>query len=460
MTAENVLAWDFAKLEMELKVRLLPLLVREADVSGKLWEVIDYKPPKELPGIASPDSLAVERAGRLKAFLAFERLLDALTRRILSRNDAEPIHPLPCERETKIEKLDRLLCLLTRIRKEAAFWLGFEHYQRQKIWKDEYYFALAVYGLLNIRWDYEPPQAECALVAAGAAAALAPSTRKLIDEAIKAGEVPNHQYPSYRVPLALAHDYWKRRDFQNGCAFVEDFVLDVKSPQGPRELRVRAEMGHAVPLIAEAALLEMENDRFSEAEPLLKPLRPLARQLGDYETLGRIGRLFKDSGDRRWENTGIAFKDLRTCPAWQMYKEALSAYEEAFLATNDYYTGINAATLALLTHDPDKSRKYARRVAKICEGMKVVQRTDRYWVFATEGEAQLLLNNWGKALAYYRTAINELSPGQFGMADSAYKQLRRLRKAMEEHEQDIKPVLDLFESNQELSQHLSTDLLP
>ncbi len=453
MSDKNVLAWDFAKLEMELKIRLLPDLCHQDEVvCDRLLKASTIKAVEPSAEAHACPTHTVHRARRLAAFLAFEELMHDRTLRIDSRVAAEALQPFCVKNRTGIQKLDRLIAVLLRIRREAALWLGFERHQRNKLWLDEYYFALAVYGLLNVRWDYEVPQTECALVAAGVAAARMPSTPKTIAAQIGKPSSPPSKYVSYRVPLAIAHGHWKAKKYAEAQGFLEETILQVEfepthGAEGSavpkrKNIRIRPEFEHAIPLIAESALIEIECGEARLAEPLLESLRPVAKELGDFETLGRIGRLFKESGDRHWQDAGTKFEGLPGTAACQMYINALTVYEEAFLGTDDYYTGINAATLALLTGDAKKAIDYATKVADLCERLKNISRHDRFWVYATEGEAALLRGNLEKAREFYHNAIAELSPGQGGMADSAYKQLCRLWKALGEK---VVPLLDLFE---------------
>ncbi|MEY4178830.1 MAG: hypothetical protein RLY70_2404, partial [Planctomycetota bacterium] len=53
-------------------------------------------------------------------------------------------------------------------------------------------------------------------------------------------------------------------------------------------------------------------------EPLDKELRPLARELGDFETLARVGRLFKDAGDKKWEQSQLPYDRFKDSSGWQM----------------------------------------------------------------------------------------------------------------------------------------------
>jgi hypothetical protein len=443
MRSDNVLAWDFAKLETELKVRLLTALLADSAVRQKLLSLNRSmnlrKQPEGLP------SQGFERAERMAMFLAFEEWLHELTSRIHSREQAEALTPLPPDYRTGVDKLDRLVAILLRIRKEAALWLGFERHQRREKWRDELYFALSVYGLLNIRWDYDIPQSECALIAAGVAAARMRSTPTLLEACVQRGATAPGNDPSYRVPLSLIHGHWKARHYDLGKSIVDQvvFISDENERGEITSIRIRPEVAHAIPLIAEGALLEIECGLARLAEGVLDSLRIPAREFGDFETLGRLGRLFKDAGDQRWDETSTASSNRPTGSAAQLYAKSLTIYVEAFLASEDYYTGINAATLALLTGDSASARDHAEKVAKLCEKMTDIPRNDRFWVFATEGEAKLIIENWEKSRQYYHDALAELTPGQGGMANSSYKQVCRLWKVLGAPVEEVLKVFEL-----------------
>ena len=443
MRPDNVLAWDFAKLETELKVRLLSRILSDRRVRTRLLQAHSAQEPTQ--GASLPSAEA-ERAERMAMFLAFEEWLHELTQRLNSREHLETLSPLPREYLTGVDKLDRLTAIVLRIRKEAALWLGFERHQRRDKWRDEYYWALAIYGLLNVRWDYELPEAEHALVAAGVASARMPMTPALLRGCLN-DYAQGADSPTYRIPLAVAHNCWKHKEYDLGRKLIEHDAFDIVDdrPQAVSGLYIRDKAAHAVPLIAEGALFEIECGRSWLAEPLLEKLFATAKEFGDFETLGRFGRLFKDAGDRSWENSGCEFAELAKTTAAQMYAKALKVYEEAFNATKDYYVGINAATLALLTCDVQKSARYAQQVAEICRQMTDIPRGDRFWVFATEGEASLLLNDADAAVQFYRDAIAELTPGKAGLANSTYRQLCRLSRAVDF---DAERMLQVFELSQ------------
>lgn len=461
MSPHNVLAWDFAKLETELKVRLLPELIRDEEVfrylikSSRLRHVhpkLDDQNSEE-----SVPSLNAERADRLVAFLAFEELVDDLMKSIRDSQQAEQI--LPCAAPpTRLHKLNRLAAIILRVRREAANWMGFKIPRRQHKWKDELYFALGVYGLMNVRWDYTEPQQEAALISAGVALARMPRTPKLLKSLMQTSDsqsLTDHSSssPSYRIPLHQCYGYWKEKKYEEGCQFVEEFVLKPQRETDNRitGFQVNPQFQHAIPLIGQALLLQMEQGLLHVAESLLEKMKAEAATFQDFETLGRIGRLYKDAGDRKAEEELPDLQDegksrQTRAPSLQMYDKAFSIYREAYDFSKEWYVGINAATLALLTGKEAIAQQIAREVATICATKLDSEQKDRYWLYATEGEAALILNE--PAIQFYRSALNELSPGQAGMADSTYKQACRLWKYFQSQgEQRVGKVLDLFEQS-------------
>jgi len=444
MGDENVLAWDFAKLETELKARLLPRIV-QTDPAALAHLVKRSELRREKPVSAGPISENAARADRLAAFLAFEELLDEATRTIRDKLNAEAIAPAPLN-ATGVPKLDRLLSILLSIRREAALYLGYGVSKRSALWKDELYFALAVYGLVNVRWDYSSTEQEAALVGAGAALARMPSMPGCLRDAISAVPDPTADHPSYRVPLANVYAWWKEKQYAKGCDFAERAVLEVRRNSAGKAVRFDARKGmeHAVPLIGQALLMQTEMGQLHAVESALESLRAQAREFDDYETLGRIGRMFKDAGDRKWESEAASgpLTEAMRPPSLLMFDKAFAAYAEGYEATGDVYVGINAATMALLTGLGEKAKSYARDIAKAC-GSHRNEKKDRYWLFATQGEAALILG--GNAEHFYREALAELTPGQWGMADSSYKQACRLWKVLGDDR--VVPVLRLFESS-------------
>jgi hypothetical protein len=113
---------------------------------------------------------------------------------------------------------------------------------------------------------------------------------------------------------------------------------------------------------------------------------------------------------------------------YQYYCQAKDCYRQAFEFNQNYYPGINAATLAWLTGSEAEARKTAGQVQKICQDTNVGHLTedDRIWLFATEGEACLSLNNPPKAIQLYRDALDRVHPLRKHMTQSMYNQICRL----------------------------------
>src|SRR5262249_30227531 len=109
----------------------------------------------------------------------------------------------------------------------------------------------------------------------------------------------------------------------------------------------------------------------------------------DPETLGIYGRTWMDryskSGDR---------SDL---------EQSRDLYAEAFeRASDDYYTGINAASKSVLlgtAEDLAKANDYAARVQMI---VGTEPHAGDYWMTATVGEVFLLMKNYTDAARLYK----------------------------------------------------------
>lgn len=151
-------------------------------------------------------------------------------------------------------------------------------------------------------------------------------------------------------------------------------------------------------------------------------LRGLERKgFRDGETLGLLGRTHKEMGF-----AASSAEESRThlAIAQAHYREAFENARESGDRTGAFYTGINAATLALACGKPEESRKLARTVQDICHAVlnENPDRDDRdYWVLATLGEAALLLEEMEFSEEFYRRAI-EMAKGNFREISSMRKQ--------------------------------------
>lgn len=116
----------------------------------------------------------------------------------------------------------------------------------------------------------------------------------------------------------------------------------------------------------------------------------------DEETLGLLARTHKDlwadsdDEDERRRHLRLAFEH----------------YRDAYTASSGYWSGINAATMALLLDRRDEAEALARRVREQCLSLyaRETRRGNVYWVLATLAEAALLLGNWTEAEERYAEA--------------------------------------------------------
>lgn len=117
----------------------------------------------------------------------------------------------------------------------------------------------------------------------------------------------------------------------------------------------------------------------------------------DEESLGLLARTHKDLWSQAGDGAARA----------DQLRLALRFYSEAYELSGGYWTGINAATLALLSGDSARAHALAREVREKC--LADLARTeaaggDLYWPLATLGEAALILGDREEAEEWYARA--------------------------------------------------------
>jgi len=122
----------------------------------------------------------------------------------------------------------------------------------------------------------------------------------------------------------------------------------------------------------------------------------LDKKTNDFKTLTLKGRLLKDQA--RLE-TGAEQSRL--------YREAASAYAAAVKFTKDSYPLINAATLALMGGDTERSVTLAQDILLLLD-KDPDQGENAYWRLATEAEAWLLLGDIAGSSEALAKAVAEL----------------------------------------------------
>jgi class 3 adenylate cyclase len=153
----------------------------------------------------------------------------------------------------------------------------------------------------------------------------------------------------------------------------------------PGDLRLRQLQAHALSRLGAT----------TRANSLLAAL--YAEGERDEETLGMLARTHKDL----WEQA--------TDPATrsEQLQQSYKFYEEAYRLSGGYWTGINAATIALLSGERAHARALAAEVRERCLA-KLSQlgeaAGERYWLLATLGEAALVVEDWTEAARWYAEA--------------------------------------------------------
>jgi class 3 adenylate cyclase/tetratricopeptide (TPR) repeat protein len=142
----------------------------------------------------------------------------------------------------------------------------------------------------------------------------------------------------------------------------------------------------------------------------------------DEETLGLLARTYKDLGVR------AAGRDATE--AHDYFRHALETYADAHARHGGSWTGINAASMALVLGDEAKARALAALVRE--QGLRELERAeadggDTYWPTATLGEAALILGDLEEAeRRYARVAEDGWRARRFGDLSSTRRQARLL----------------------------------
>ncbi|HEY9888814.1 MAG TPA: TRAFs-binding domain-containing protein [Candidatus Obscuribacterales bacterium] len=170
-----------------------------------------------------------------------------------------------------------------------------------------------------------------------------------------------------------------------------------------------------LPLQQSMALALARSGATTSANALLQKLVDDGQ--GDATTLGLLARTHKDL----WSQT---LDEQR-----QRHHLALAAdcYAQAYARQPETWTGINAATMALLRGRPDQAAALARQIQQQCHAQLATNPADPYWVLATLGEAALILGRLEEAEDFYRQAI-AIGQGRFGDLSSSYRNAQLLLK--------------------------------
>jgi Tetratricopeptide Repeats-Sensor len=451
MTLVNVAAWDFVKLETELKVRLMAKLFKNAAVRETVWSRVKsdhFRKLAERWSRQSPSHLdpVVDRTQQIVFAFEFERRLAEQTGLIFrsprqgDSHLADPHSPL-----------DRAISILQTVRSQAAEQLG-RLAERSQSWQEELDFALAAYGLNTVKFSddaYPVYQRLFALVSAGAAVARMRSARTLLAESLEQRRQQERDaLPIYHVPLRQAYRHWQANDQLEEAERVLATVAD--------------SFDYAVPLQREYALLQSKRQQPDRALARLEKIAAGRARYGschvpgesdiaalcesflETEVLSRIGRIYKDKADACWQRLDIPFEQMQNQTPAQFYRSAYRVYRAAFELSLNFYPGGNAAVTGILGGARREAEEIASAVGRECATLDLgsLSAADRYWVMATEGDMALILNRGHDAAEFYRAAMDELPQGNDGMVQTSYAQLCRLYMAL--GDELLRPVLEIF----------------
>src|SRR4051812_34501730 len=136
----------------------------------------------------------------------------------------------------------------------------------------------------------------------------------------------------------------------------------------------------------------------------------------DEETLGMLGRTYKDLSER-----------AKSPQREELFRNAAEIYNEAYEASGGYYTGINAATMNLVVGEEGRACAIAEKVREQCLAEVEDPAGDPYWEYAALGEAALICQDWADADKWYGRAA-EQAQKRYGDLQSSRRNARLILK--------------------------------
>ena len=198
------------------------------------------------------------------------------------------------------------------------------------------------------------------------------------------------------------------RILQKGAPFQASEVVSEGLKLWPEDVRLRQLQGLA---LARSGATEQANTMF----------RQLRREgHTDGETLGILARTHMDFGLRAADPVE---KQAQLRQAHNLYHEGYRLAVQKRRPDDAIYTGVNAASTALLLRRKTRARTLAREVRGHC--LKKLKEGKNYWAEASLGEAAIVLGEWEEAERRY-THATEVGRGNYGDLGSMRRRARLL----------------------------------
>lgn len=211
------------------------------------------------------------------------------------------------------------------------------------------------------------------------------------------------------IPARLFQDFGNHA-LRLGEPLLAYDMLTAGLKQWPEDLRLRQLL--ALALLRSGATLQ--------ALRILEGLYEQGQRLE--ETVGLLARAHKDLAEQTADPRERA----------KQWQQAQKIYAASYDQTGGYWTGINAATMARLLGEEAQAQALALRVRDQClgelEGIGP-EKNNRYWLYATLGEAALIRGETEEALEWY-TQAGQIAGKRYGDLASTRRNARLLMDAL------------------------------
>lgn len=358
MKPDNIVAWDFIKLEVELAVRVLAAEAAQNQMPFMEQCLTYWRYVAARVEDSDNDVTVVEGDDAILLRLQTVAKLDTALAGAVGR--------LP-------EPILRLADIAVTVRRIAK-----KHLRGGFDWIRQYDLMLAWYGMragLYPNYSQETNWIVAALLGAGVAA------RRLIGSrtAATSGERPLGE-TSHRPRFLHARKLVRSGD-------------PAQLQQGIEELRIlAAEYVHVLEVYEELSLALFDSNQLDAAERVLDSIGDRYRSITE-EFPARFGSL--------WKRRATAEEPVNVAAL----EKSLEHYSRAEAIEHGYFPAINVAALHCLMGKPAKARAKAEAVLKMLDAIEL--HDDPFWPHATRGEAMLLCGaDPIDALACYELAVS------------------------------------------------------